>query len=272
MAEPASNLAKASLIELESDFEHVASPGERLTVQFNPETLKVSFANQIVQPSGGADQRGTQGRQFVGAGTTKLTLTLWFDVTAPISDETSSQRLNDVRQLTKRVTHFITPKKTTEKGKDVWLPPGVRFLWGSFQFDGMLDSLEESLEFFSPDGRPLRASMGLAFSQQKIDEATFKLLGTGGGAGGPGTPSTPGTRPLARSTQGATIQALADARGVGGDWRQIAAANGIENPRRLVAGSLIDLQAGVAGGVGVGGGISGSARVGASARIPALGG
>ena len=53
-----------------------------MTVQFNPETLKVSFANQIQTPSGAGDQSGTPARQFVGAGTTKLALQLWFDVTA----------------------------------------------------------------------------------------------------------------------------------------------------------------------------------------------
>ena len=53
-----------------------------VTVQFNPETLKVTFANQIVQGSGAGDQRGSPARQFVGAGTTKLSLQLWFDVTA----------------------------------------------------------------------------------------------------------------------------------------------------------------------------------------------
>ena len=49
-------------------------------VQFNPETLKVSFSNQIVPPatSGSAsDQRGTSTTQFVGKGTTKLSVQLY---------------------------------------------------------------------------------------------------------------------------------------------------------------------------------------------------
>ena len=37
-------------------------------MQFNPETLKVSFANQIQTPSGTGDQKGTPARQFVGDG------------------------------------------------------------------------------------------------------------------------------------------------------------------------------------------------------------
>ena len=36
-----------------------------------------------------------------------------------------------------------------------------------------MESLEESLEFFSTDGIPLRASMTMNLSQQKIDQYKF---------------------------------------------------------------------------------------------------
>jgi hypothetical protein len=218
--------------------------GKKVTVQFNPESLKVSFANQIVQPEGGGDQRGTAGRQFVGAGTTKLALQLWFDVTALPADR---RDIKDVRKLTAEVAYFITPKEEDgQKGTKQFVPPAVRFLWGSFQFDGLADSLEESIEFFSPDGRPLRASVSLALSQQKITAFTFRDT-DGGGGGAAGTPRTPGTRPLATAPQGATLQGIADGQGRGGDWQSIASANGIENPRLLVPGRLIDINASTSG-------------------------
>jgi hypothetical protein len=241
VAEPAVKLEKARLSELKSDFATEVPGGRQLTVQFNPETLKVSFANQIAQPPGGADQRGPQGRQFVGAGTIKLALQLWLDVTAGARDE-QGNAVTDVRQLTRTLAYFITPQEVQNGKEKAYVPPGVRFAWGSFQFDGLLDSMEESLEFFSPDGRPLRASVSLTLSQQKISDSTFKLAGRSGAAGGAGTPQTPGTRPLAPGIQGTTLQAMADARGLGGDWQRIAAANGIENPRQVAAGRLIDLD------------------------------
>jgi Contractile injection system tube protein len=251
VAEPSVNLARAELHELNSDFTDMPD-GKKVKVQFNPETLKVTFANQIVQPSGAGDQRGTPARQFVGAGTTKLALQLWFDVTALPADEAP---VKDVRKLTQDVAFFITPKEE-KGGKDgpKYVPPAVRFLWGSFQFDGMLDSLEESLEFFSPDGRPLRASVSLGLTQQKITAFTFR--DTGDGTAGPGAPATPpgrrpspqapqtpGTAPLTPAPQGSTVQGMADAQGRGGDWQSIASANGIENPRRLTPGQLIDVNA-----------------------------
>jgi hypothetical protein len=134
-------LEKAELHELDAEFKNEINTDKNCKVQFNPESLKVSFANQVATPSGAGDQKGTPARQFVGAGTTKLSLQLWFDVSAPMpTDETVE---TDVRKLTGKVAYFITPKQEGDK----FVPPAVRFLWGSFQFDGIMESLEESLEF-----------------------------------------------------------------------------------------------------------------------------
>ena len=221
-----------------------AEPTKKVPVQFNPETLKVSFANQIQTPEGGGagDQRGGAAQQFVGAGTTKLTLQLWFDVNAPQEGES----VRDVRKMTEKVTHFITPEPD-KRDKKKFIPPGVRFIWGSFQFDGIMESLEESLEFFSSEGVPLRASMTLNLTQQKIDLYKFPK-----GASQNQPLPLPGTRPLTPAKDGATAQSLASDAGKGDDWQSVAAANGIENPRQLEAGMLLDmdLKVGVSGGFG----------------------
>ena len=61
MPEPATNSPRAELRELDAEFTAtIKAGGKTVKVQFNPETLKVSFANQIVQPSGGGDQRGSR--------------------------------------------------------------------------------------------------------------------------------------------------------------------------------------------------------------------
>lgn len=240
----APKLEKAELRELDSGFENEINRSRWTAVQFNPESLKVSFANQLQQPAGAGDQRGTPARQFVGAGTTKLALTLWFDATAP--KKPPDQGVDDVRRLTQKVAYFITPQSPPGSAQNQLVPPAVRFVWGSFQFDGMMDSLEENLEFFSSDGRPLRASMSLSLSQQKITEFTFRPTAGPAAAGGapPGVPS-PGTQPLTQAPAGSTFQGLADAQGQGANWQAAAAANGIENPRRLAPGLLVDLNVSV---------------------------
>ena len=232
-------LEKAELRELDAEFKNEINTDKKCQVQFNPETLKVSFANQVATPSGAGDQKGTPARQFVGAGTTKLSLQLWFDVTAEFPPELKKEP--DVRKLTAKVAYFITPKPEGDK----FVPPAVRFIWGSFQFDGIMESMEETLEFFSSDGRPLRASVTINLTQQKITEFTFRSTA------GPGATKSPGTRPLTPAPQGKSVQSMADSQGKGDSWQLIASANGIENPRLLQPGQLLDLNASVSFQVGV---------------------
>lgn len=241
------SVKRAELIELDSQGEPKTGGDEYIVpVQFNPESLKLSFANQVTPPTnngatGTGDQNATTSTQFVGKGTTKLSLTLWFDVTGelPKGLASTADEKKDVRRLTAKVGYFITPQ---EVETDKYLPPSVRFEWGTFRFDGIMDSLEESLEFFSEEGYPLRASLTLSISQQKIKFA-FAPSPTAGGQGANGGSSgaqAPGTQPLAQATAGASLQAMASAQGK--DWQAIASANGIENPRMLQPGQLINMN------------------------------
>ena len=235
-------LEKAELRQLDAEMRNEINRENWAKLQFNPESLKVSFANQIQTPAGTGDKSGTPARQFVGAGTTKLSLTLYFDANAPLA--LGEAPVDDVRKLTQKVAFFITPQSDNNQ----FIPPAVRFVWGSFQFDGLMDSLEENLEFFSSEGKPLRASMSLAMSQQRITRFAFRDAGglPGGFGGGSlgigiGGGATLGVQPLAAAPAGATLQDLATQAGVGDDWQTIARANGIENPRRLEPGQLINL-------------------------------
>jgi hypothetical protein len=246
------SLEKAQLIELDQSFEKEKDGGRKTLVQFNPETLKVTFANQIVQPQGGDQAAGNAGRQFVGAGTTKLALQLWFDVTAMEKDA-----VDDVRRLTQDVVYFMTPQKSDQDPKKL-APPGLRFQWGSFLFDGMVEALEETLEFFSPDGKPLRASINLTLSQQKILVATFKGDGK--------VPNQPGQTPLKSAKQGDSLQNMAGKNGKS-DWQGIAAANGIEDPLRMSPGQLVNLD--ISAGASLGGSASFGVSLGASASVGA---
>jgi hypothetical protein len=251
MSEPV--LVKARLIELKQDLSSELPGGKKVDVQFNPESMKVSFANQVAEPKGGDQKAGTAGRQFVGAGTTKLALTLWFDVTAMAENP-----VDDVRRLTADIIHFMTPAKADSDPKKL-APPGTRFSWGSFLFDGMVEGLEESLEFFSAAGKPLRASVALTISQQKILVAKFEGDGK--------VPSRPGQRPFTPAPQGSSLQQMSGAAGKGDDWQGIAAANNIEDPLRMSPGALIDLDASV--GIGGGIGFEAGASFGASASFEA---
>ena len=244
-------LKKAELIELNQTFDDKKKGGQIVEVQFNPESLKLTYANQLEQAKGGDQASGNGGRQFVGAGTTKLALQLWFDVTAMQKDP-----VDDVRRLTQKVLYFMTPQKSKDDPKKL-TPPGTRFSWGSFQFDGLVEGMEENIEFFSPEGKPLRASISLTLSQQKILEAKFDESNV---------PKLPGRNPLTSAKAGDSLQNMAAKSGKG-DWQSIAAANGIEDPLRMSPGQLINLNAGLSGGIGVSGGLGGSIGFGGGVAI-----
>lgn len=292
---PELEIQHAKLTELKDDLSDVMPGGKTLTVQFNPESLKLSYANQIKeQPNasggggghGGNQSQGSAARQFVGTGTTKLAVQLWFDVAAATS---APFIVDDVRRITAQVLYFIKPKPAAAGARDTSqrTPPGLRFSWGNFLFDGIVESVEESVEFFSAKGEALRASVTLNMIQQEILVPAFSGDGT-----------VPGSRPLWPAGGGQSLQALQDAAkaagaapggggpgaspggglgagagfsaglsgvsvgasvGVGAglglglstgaafqggaSWQSVALANGIENPRAMPPGQLIDLSA-----------------------------
>jgi hypothetical protein len=184
-------------------------------VQFNPESLKVTFSNTVA----GGDQSGGSAIQYVSKSSTKLTVDLWFDASATAD-------VDDVRELTKKVNHFFVP---VPQG-DGLAPPAVRFLWGSFLFEGVMESMDETLEYFSAEGRPLRAKVALSISSQDIQ---FQIQALAGG----GAPA-PGTRPQVPATEGEGLQQMLGRTGDPAGWMAVASANGIENPRMLAPGTF----------------------------------
>jgi Contractile injection system tube protein len=226
--EPAT-IAKAELrvIRLPDRDQQARETGEpRLTVDFNPATLKVVYSNSFASK----DQRGGSARQFVSKSSTRLSVELWFDVT-------TTPGRNDVRDRTELVKRFLVAAKVREGREEKLVPPGVLFVWGSFAFQGVMETMDESLELFSPDGRPLRAKVTVAISSQeiqdRIDPSTLP---------GPGGPA-PGTTPRQQVRQDESVQQLVGRSGNPDQWQEVAEANQIEQPRRPPTGLLVDVHA-----------------------------
>jgi contractile injection system tube protein len=265
---PASGtISKATLQEVQpGEHGEWLPPGSNgsIAVQFNPQTLKVNYTNQ--KASG--DQAKGGPVQFVGRGTTKLTCELVFDIT--VLETGKQQTVKDVRELTAQVSKFMTPKKQTSKAKGKkakepdYVPPGVRFRWGTFTFEGVMDSVDETLEFFSAEGTPLRATVAISISKQEITVVAPT---------NPSPLSVPaGTKALTPAPANQNLQSVA-----GSDYKAVGAANGIENLRMLPIGTLLDLsantgisaalapsgglEASLGGSFGIGGGISSEGEI-----------
>lgn len=203
---------------------------ERVTVSFNPESLKVTYANAIK----GEDKASKGALQYLGAGSTKLAVTLWFDATA-VDDGVPTP--SDALSATAAIKAWMgsdwkgaDASKSAGK-KDAKEPEGrslpqVAFVWGLFQFVGVIESLEETLEYFTASGVPLRASLNLTLTQQRLQDVRR--------ADGPaGLGSLPGTVALTPVQPGITAQKVADNLGYGKEWQEPARQMGVENPRIL---------------------------------------
>ena len=240
----------ATLVEVElGDGETPAQPksgGRVVPVQFNPESLKLTRANTVAK----TDTAGSAAMQFVATTSSKLDLELWFDVTVFPGER-------KLRDLTGGIYYFITPDRASSDA--TFKVPGVRFHWGEFLFDGVLTTLNETLELFSSDGRPLRSRMSLGFTSQDI---RFRVEGMSGG-GGTGAPG-PGQTPQTPVKAGDSVQQLAAQAGRPDAWKAVAAANQIENPRLPQVGALlVPARVSLSATTRIGGiSVSGSARLG----------
>ena len=229
MPKPA-NVTKAFLQEIGWDSSGAVNhEGQTIPVQFNPETLKVTLTNQI----SGGDQSGGAAIQFSGKGTTKLGFDLWFDVTAPSPNE---QTETDVRRLTKQVMDFMQANAQGEGEDQTFVPPGVRFQWGTFKFEGVMVSVTETLEYFSTDGVPLRAKLTVGMTKQDVEVDFAQAQRSGSNS------RNPGTNRRTQSRDGDSVQSIAARSGNAEGWQTLALNNGIDNPRFVPPGTLLKMS------------------------------
>lgn len=215
---------------LDADPPAPAADKKIVKVQFNPQTLKVTSSNQMKS----GEQPGGSSLQYAGAGSSKLSLELWFDVTVP---HDGHELVNDVRELVKEVEFFVTPLNREENRETKYLAPGVRFIWGKFLFDGIVEAMDTNLEFFSEDGVPLRASVSFTIVRHKIE---FQV-GDQAALNRDGTPDLSSQTP-SNAKEGESLQKIAGQSGKQNNWQAIARANGIENPRHIPTGTPINLN------------------------------
>lgn len=228
-------LAKAS-------FTNVTAKGKPIPVHFNPVSLQYGINNTLAKKGS-----GDKTKQVVSSSTATLTLELSFD---------STDTGRDVREATGPIAQLMRAEKDNT-------PPVVLFSWGSFQFQGMLTSYKETLDFFSPEGVPLRASVSLGMDAQ---DRIFDEPGASPDSGGLG----------AVLAVGGNLTQLAGQIGDPRAARGIALANGSASLRLDAGASLeigaqvsISAAAGFATGASVGFGVGGgaSAGFGASAGV-----
>jgi hypothetical protein len=214
-------------------------PETKVVVHFNPQSLRVSY--RTTGFAGTVNRKQQVEKQEVVAQQTgygsDLSMELLFD---------TSQSGDDVRGTTLKIVEMIQPNVKNGGTVDTAQPrPVVRFSWGTFLFIGTISSIDETIDLFSEQGKPLRATVNLSMSEVALERDTIPnpVPGTvsvtgqslGGGA-------AIGTTPLTLSQAGDTLQNLVGRLASGGSWKAIANGNNIDNPRLIQPGTVLNLN------------------------------
>lgn len=140
--------------------------GERIKVQFNPETYRLSKGAQIAEI--GVYGLDSPILQFIRGQNRTLTLELFFDTT---HESGMGEDARDVRDLTDPVYRLV------KIHPEIHAPPRVRFVWGEgLAFKAIVEQVEETFELFSPTGVPLRATVSVTFREYKTLEEQIAEL------------------------------------------------------------------------------------------------
>lgn len=191
----------------------IRGSSDSFPVHFNPQTLQYTITNNLRNTGS-----GNSTKQYVSDSTGKLTMELIFDTT----DSGEDVRLNTVR-----VAQLMEPNESDKT------PPVVEFEWGLYTFAGMVENYRETIDFFSADGVPLRASVNITLSSQDevfeggSDERRANTGGSMASRSGANSVQTPPPNP----NDGRGVTQTATQAGNPAAARDIAAQNGIENMR-----------------------------------------
>lgn len=212
---------------------------EPIEVQYNPTELSYDKSAQFAEIAIPGLDAPLQ--QFVRGQAEKLTLELFFDTT----DQGMGAGATSVTTLTDRIYQLVKIEPTRHA------PPVCTFVW-NHQFPGsslggaaagaasgnqrrngftcIVESVKQKFTLFSPAGVPLRATLTVALREYKtLDEQLAQL-----------NLSSPDR------THSHVIQREETLSGIAGqlyrrpgEWRLIAEANNIEDPRRLTPGTFL---------------------------------
>ena len=134
----------------------------------------------------------------------------------------------DVRDFTRKITNLMYVDS------DLHRPPELKVEWSSLQFKGFLTECSERFLRFDEQGQPVRAILTCTFIEHRDQDKLYVANPL----------KSPDTTKYHTVRQGDSLWSLAAQEyGDAGKWREIAAANGISNPRRLLSGETLVVPA-----------------------------
>lgn len=193
---------------------------------FNPKELSVEKSNQFAEVN--IPGLSSPIFQFVRGNARSVTMDLFFD---------TYEQGTDVRLFTDRITGWDagitfsnlpkTAKGLMDIDSDLHAPPICIFIWGAFMFQCIIERVTKRFTMFLPEGIPVRATLNVTLKEYREVDVQVKEIAL---------QSADLTKKW-RVTHGDSLWYIAFKEyGNSEDWRLIANANNIDNPRILYPG------------------------------------
>ncbi|WP_409341904.1 peptidoglycan-binding protein [Paenibacillus sp. MBLB4367] len=186
---------------------------ETIDVMFNPNEYSLESGNYyrwkkipgLSYPIG----------QFVNGESSTLTMDMFFD---------TYEKGTDVRDHTKKIVGLLDIEK------ELHAPPVCQFVWGSLNFKGVVEKVSSKYTMFLESGIPVRATLRVSFKSWYTKKEQLQHI-----------PRHSADRTKQKMlNQGEELwMVAAEEYDDPGKWREIARANGIDNPRKLQGGRKI---------------------------------
>jgi hypothetical protein len=250
----------ATITEWDIEAGNAVTKGIALTVDFDPKSLQLTYSATGAAPARAKTAAGTWNKS--AAQQTGQSVSLSVDL---LFDTSTDPKRTPVQHKTDQLVRLTLPNNLSGKSASRRV---IQFSWGSFLFYGIVESMTQTIDFFTADGIPLRASVQLGLSQVSPRKpGSTATVGPGAGPGkgssfganagiGPGTnapasasagtsagipaAAPAGTPPLTFSQSGDSVQDIAARAGSGVPWQALATANNIDNPRLIQPGTVLD--------------------------------
>ena len=208
------SFVREGLVKAHLEILQPAVPSPIIPVRFNPTQYVIEKGNNFAEiPIPGLESPPLQ---FIRGNAERLTTELLLD---------TSDTLEDVRdKYTDQLRSLLDVQSSLHA------PPIIRFVWDTQIFVGVVENMTFSYQLFTPEGIPLRAHLNLSLKEYRTVEqqvATTPL-------------QSPDVDKAYTVRRGDTLSAVSGA--VYDDptqWRAIARANHITDPRALPPGRVL---------------------------------
>jgi len=132
-----------------------------ITVQFNPNSLEYGFGKEgrRKQKKEKETQEEQQQSPLDAWNSSTLSMRLFFNTYV------SETEFTDVRDKIKPLRAFLCKMED----KNQVCNKKIQFAWGTFAFEGYLNSLRVTFQMFGADGTPVRAEVSLSISGEESD-------------------------------------------------------------------------------------------------------